>query len=371
MFECYDKIIGLSNHNCVCTQENRPEDYNQSASGLFLDELAPIGSLVTVAECDKTMWDILEQARETAIKKFVSDTNALLKASFVMRRAQAKDQFIGQRVAKETYTGGELGSRVVARIQCAPIRGGVMRLNKVGIAAGGSGALGVQVLDNLGTQHFLGAVGALTGTYTTIEVDKELPMHSKYVPALEYYVLVTIPPTVELYKTEVDCGCGGLTPKFNNDNPGYNYLGSHPRAPWSDYIMVGGSSSDSFSATALPQEAVTNKMYGIALEVDFVCKVHEVLCSGTLDFEGNPLALSLAFAIRYQAAVQVGEAVLKSTKLSRETMLGAEQWEDSIAIWQDKYNQHVNHIVQNVDHSANDCLTCKDILKMTREGVFS
>ena len=112
-------------------------------------------------------------------------------------------------------------------------------------------------------------------------------------------------------------------------------------------------------------------MYGLTLEVDLGCKVDEVLCEDALDFVSNPLALSIALAIQYKAAALLADEILRSPLINRENMVNREEWEEDALVWTEKYNDHVNYIVDEADRTANDCLACKDVLGFTRKGLFS
>lgn len=369
MFECYNNIVGFTSRECDCTSSGRPADYNESKSGLYIDDLAPIDRLVNLAPCDSDMWKILTAARGNAIKKLVADSNALLASKYSLKRQSAHNQFIGEIKSNELVNHEK--SYSVVRIVCSPIRGGRMIIRNVGVLSEDPGDIQFKILNNLGdvVQALTNIESVVSNKYKTATIDLELPLYSKYVDQLEYYVMIL--DTWQLKATKVNCGCGNFTPSFNTDNPYYNAIGTHKNYEWADYVIVGGHQVDSESELDDLPNKTGNDMWGIGLEIDFSCKVNEVICEKTLDFQGNPLAMSLALAVNYLSAVNVGEAIIKSDLLNRANMLGIEEWEDSIVVWNEKYNEHINYIVSNVDHTANDCLTCKDFLQMTRQGLFA
>ena len=85
--ECYNNIFGFSAQPCTCTADSRPADYSESKSGLFLDEVVRLNAIS--GDCDKTLWDVFEASRKTAISKFIADSNLLLEKNYTPKRAQA------------------------------------------------------------------------------------------------------------------------------------------------------------------------------------------------------------------------------------------------------------------------------------------
>ena len=368
MFECYNSIIGFTAIDCECEATDRPIDYNESKSGLFLDEMTPIAGMMGLEGCDKSMWDILQNARKGAISKFVKDTNALLAGKYRLKRKPAKNQILGQIKATDIYDPSK--NYAVVNWVCSPIRGGVFKLRSLGTVFENVGTVELSIYDNV---TGLLSIHTLNTNAHKLEVnvlDLELPMYSKYVQYLEYTFVYSFDSNNRPKDTEVDCGCGSWIPFYNKDNPYFMEVG-HKRAQWADYVLVGGTTVDSLSEIEDLPNILKNRMYGLVFDVTFSCKIGKIFCDESMDFEGNPLALSSAFAIRYAAAALVAEAVLKSPLLNRENMVAQEDWEMSQIEWQEKYNEHTNYIVGEIDISANDCLACKDILEMGRQGLFA
>lgn len=369
MFDCYNFIIGLSQSDCDCTTEQRPADYNESKSGLFIDDLTSISRLLGLEECNKKVWDILEKARKNAITQFVADTNALLAKKYRLKRTPVKSQVLGQIKHKDTYSPTKNYASLT--INCSPIKSGYGKLKSIGGIFTGTGAVQVQLRDNLNGLLDTYTLNTLPNKFVTTPVNKELPQHSKYMQPLEYYLVYMFDADNLPKATVLDCGCGGATPKFNRNSPHYENVGAIKKAPWTDYVMVGGREINSLSELEDDISTMSSNMFGLSLEMDFGCKVSEVLCDEALDFEGNPLALSMAIAIQKKAAVNVGNAILGSPLLNRENMIGSETWEEDILEWQTSYNENVNYIVSQADYTANDCLGCKDVHGLTRAGLFA
>jgi len=370
MYECYNNIIGFTQEDCDCIATDRPEDYNVSTSGLYLDGLAPISGLIGLARCEKSMWDILEQARADAIKEFVVNSNTLLANRFILKRSIVNRQVLGEVKEKEVYNNTK--NYAVVRVVCAPIRGGVWTIKGLGGVFTGTETIPVTIYNNLGAvvsgPH---NITATNGVHSHIPLDIELPLYSKYLQPLEYYFVYAFDALSLPKDTELNCGCGNWVPNFNMNSPYYNDINARKSAPWANYVMLGGVEINSLTELEDMPSTMTNNMFGLTIEGNFNCKVGEVLCEDALDFKGNPLALGMALAIRYLTGVKVAKRIIDSGLLTRENMLDREEWESNVEDWQEEYDQHVNYIVEQADHTANDCFTCKDIIEMTREGLFS
>ncbi len=370
MFECYDNIIGLAQEECACISTDRPADYATSQSGLYMDDLVLISSLVGLKDCDQTsIWPILTRARKAAISQFVADTNALMGQKYRPRRAPARDQVLGQIKAKTVESPTE--ALAVVAIECAPIRSGKMTISKLGAVFSGSGLVSVGLYNNVDGLLSTHEITTVADTYTTITLDLELPLYSKYCTPLIYYFVYTFDAGNLPRANKISCGCSGWTPTYNSAAPYYLDKKTRRGAPWASYVMVGGTEITDIVELEDTPSAMTSKMHGLVFEVDFSCDVSEVLCKDSLDFESNPLAQSMAFAIYYLTAALVASSVLSSDKLTRSNMINSEDWEDSLIEWQAKYNEHTNYIASQANYTANDCLTCRDVLGMTTQGLFS
>lgn len=377
MFDCYNNVVGLTNKDCACTNANRPVDYNTSLSGLFLSQLVEIDSLINLGKCDDNMWTILTDSMAAATRRLVSETNALLQKNYSLKRKPALQQFIGEIKAKDTVSPTKTYG--VVRINCCPIRSGYMKINSIGTVFSDTGTVSVGLYNNVDGLLSTHVLNTTANKNTKNVLNLELPTFSKYVDTLEYYLVYDFDIANLPKDTEVDCGCGGWSPRFNLDAPHYlpRYAGQvSKKFQWTKYAMVGGLQIDDLAALndlSFDEDfnSLENNMYGLNLEVDFSCKISETLCKDSLDFTGNPLALSLATALMYLTAMEVANKVSGSTVLSREIMINLENWEESAQEWNEKYIEHVEFIVKSVDLSGNDCLTCKDVLEMTRQGLFS
>lgn len=372
MRECYKYIIGLAEDDCACKATGRPADYNTSNSGLFLDQLSPIGSLTSSGECGTDIWKMMQSALNVGVTKVVADTNALLSKRFTVKRAHAVDQVLGEIKGDTVHSSSKNYS--VTRMVCAPVRSGYMKLKDIGAIFSGTGTTVLRVYNNVEGHLFDMTLNTAANKHTTNAVPTaniELPLHSKYVSNLEYYFVYQYDAINMPRQNKLSCGCGGWTPHFNLGSPYFLEVGRHRAAPWSEYVMTGTTEINSLTELDDLDSVCSNNMNGLTFNVDFGCKVNEVVCKDSLDFEGNMLALSLALSVQYASAVSLADKVQKSDILSRTNMLQADDWEEAALEWDLKYQQQIEYIVDNVSHTGNDCLSCKSFMKMTGQGILA
>ncbi len=366
---CYNNIIGLSSSGCGCYATERPEDYNTSLSGLFITDLELLKQIKNLEDCENTtVWDILVNCRNNAIRSFISDTNALLMQNFSLER-QPFYGGIGQNKSRDLRSINELYAGI--RIDCARINSGVMVINEIGTIFGESGTITLQIYNNLNQKIGSDIILTTESDKASVHILKspiELPLFSKH-GKLEYYFvyLVSNSPKANL----INCNCGQFKPVFNSESPYYTRRHVGPNA-WANFIMVGGFETDSLTEFDhdMPINA-SSYMNGLFLTLELKCKVQEALCQGSLDFEGNPLAISMAYAVLYKAAELIADAILKSGDPDVQTLVNAEALADARDEWIGKYNEMTTYIASNVSVQTSDCLCEKNVFGLTSKGVFS
>lgn len=373
MYECYDNVIGLSEKNCECINSGRPEDYSKSKSGLFLDEIAPLKKLLNIQDCGETnIWTHVDRAISVGTTNFVKDTNALLVKSgnAKLKRKPVKRQVLGQIKAKDVASTSK--NYAVIEHCCAPIRGGYMTLHEIGGVFEASGSVTVQLRNSVDPDTVMESwtLTTIADKHVKTPVDLELPLYSKYDQPLKYFYTYLIDQNNGPKDTKVDCGCGDPL-VFSRENPYYFHGARYRNALWSQYLMVGGTQINSLSELDDNLRVTSNKAYGLTFELSFGCKIDEVLCEDSLDFQANPLALSMAEAVRYAAWIYLANTIINSSELSAETVLDRDFWENKVMEWVENYNNQVTYIVEQADYTANDCLECDSVLSLTRSGLFA
>lgn len=369
--ECYENIVGLSRTNCECYE--MPETASISQSGLYIDELESLQSLQAITDCESgtDVFDQMIKAREIAIMSFQADTNALLLKTHTLKRLPFNGA-IGRAVINKATVTQTNANWYGVRLWCENIKGGTIMLKNIGALFTDTGTIDLQVWNNLGELVDTITLNTTANKHEINSVNLELPLHSKYVDNLEYYLVYQY--TGNLCKNnDIKCNCGGFKPQFNTVKPYTMHRNMDRNFMWSNWIMVGGYSTATLPNFGEVQLSTTtnNNMYGLTLDVDIRCNVSEVLCYEQLDFLNNPLAGATALAIQHKSALVLGGWILNSNNLNRVTFANKEQLAADMAKWQQTYNDMIMYISKEVDTSVNDCLICKDIFTMIKGGILA
>lgn len=368
---CYENVVGLSSKDCECLDNgNRPDDYNVSESGFFIDDLESLKDLQGLEDCDSDLWKELIASLKTAKGNFIADTNALILREFKLSRGAYKGG-IGEAKARTLVTRSNryLGIRAAV----ATVRGARMKLNGIGVLLDQDATFPVFIYNNLNELIGTVQVTAVANRHTVTPVNITLPLHNKYSDPLEYFFIYdrqSLPPGATPRNNSIDCGCGRWKPSFSCNSPYYNGY-QKGRQAWANWAMFGDFYGDTLIDFDDCSCTTGNGLNGLTLDVEFGCKIQEELCSGKMDFETNPLALSMAMAIRYRAGANLLTKLLSSGTFNAYTHLNADDLAADRIEYLESYNEHVAYIVSAINVQASDCLSCRTFADMQTNGVFS
>ncbi len=368
---CYDNIIGLSQTECECF-EAPPEDYNTSESGLYLDQLTPLNNIKGLEDCSTSsdMWVLMANARDEAIKTFVSDTNALLSKHYAVKRKSYKGA-IGRDKHKGLIENPQY-TYLGMRIRAANILSGILVIKGIGTIFENTGTVTVFIYDNTNTLLHTKILDTQAGKHqeNTFDVPIELPLFIKYQNEAEYFIIFQYSALNKPYSNDLHCSsCGKSSLTFNTYAPYYHKR--HVEFGWANWIMAGSYKTDSLVSFDDCDSVTSNELNGLTLDVELRCNVSETLCKDELDFEGNPLALAMAYAIRFKAAEILADAMIKSGKLNRYTLIDHEFFGASIEEWREQYKANVEYLASNANIASNDCFICKDNTGLKNKGLLS
>ena len=193
----------------------------------------------------------------------------------------------------------------------------------------------------------------------TISPAIELPTFIEYDSKHQYFLVAAVNPSNLPKLNEINCGCGGFVPWFNTSNPMWKDKHNAGRA-WANWVMAGGWSGDTLTDFDRSEQSTSTRMNGFALKIELGCDVGAILCSGTLDFTNDPLALSIAYAIYWKSLELLATKSLGSTKLTRTNLVNREFLQAERDKWSIKYEDNLRYIIQEASMSVNDCLVCRD-----------
>lgn len=348
---CLNSIIGLSQTTCECLEEGRPENYNVSKSGIFLDRLEGFNLNMVSGSDDCAsgeLWQRMAQAVEDAKTDYRSDLMGCVARTYKPRF----NSFTGQ-IGQSTYKNSLNINKLYAGMKIVPayINGGYFTVNKIGVIINQTAPVTVKVYsnENGSTLLFSGSpISAIANTITWAVLSSalELPMFSQSGQALEYYVLMELNGTFQPKDNKTSCGCSGAKPQ------GWEQWLSASGVTGSDIMDL-----ENFSTTS---DLILN---GVVVNVSLNCKVSEIICSENypLDFKEDGNALNTAYAIRFKAGVRLYEYLLSSDNINRFTMMNRERDAAKITEWNNIYINYIADQCKNIERlTDNDCLICRD-----------
>jgi hypothetical protein len=248
-----------------------------------------------------------------------------------------------------------------------------MHIKNIGAMFDGTDSVLINIYNNLGEEvvpPFF--INTLANKHQKNTVDIELPLHSPYIENLEYFIIYEA-GSMKALNNDLKCNCGGFKADFDKTKPYFHQVQHDRTYWWANWVMAGEYHVDVIPDYAVEQSSRTcgNQMNGLTFEVDLKCKISEVLCYESLDFESNNLAAAMAIAIQNKAASIVGSWIINSGNLNRFKLINTEQLIEDIKKWDKVYVDMVKYIASEADITVNDCLACKDIFEMAKRGILA
>lgn len=359
-YDCFTNIIGLSDINCDCFDDNL--NWDESYSGLYLDKAEGVSlQLVdSIKDCsnEDNIWLIMNTARDTAIRKFVSDTNMRLLQKYQLARSNfygmiGRQDFKKDRIINSTYAG--------VRIATANVVGGWMKLKGITTIFAAAGVRDLYIYNNLNELLYTIPVNTANGKIVNT-CDITLPLWDIRTKQLEYFLVYSVDPAIPCKNNDVNCSsCTGIKYIFDTERPYFNSK-SNRLAQWSKWVMVGEWSGDTLDFSDVCSFA-ENYMNGLALQIDFYCDLSKQYCFDTPDIN-DPVFISVAFAIWHLSAYNTILKIIGSPNVNRYTMLGTEALDNYMKKHMNDYNELIDWLIKNANTSNTDCIMCRDNIKM-------
>lgn len=369
---CLDNIIGLSRTACDCFD---PKSFQSdvSTSGRYLDETEGLSLNMAdaAADCETgTVWDLMDKARSNAILSFKGDMMAKLLTTYKHKRKPWSGLMGGTDFKNSiTLTGDYAGIQVY----CQNIIGGLMSVKRIGLVFDSAADFTVYVYDNLTdtvVDQFDVHANANSLTWYNLSAPLNLDMNNYGNQSPRYYFLYDV-GAFSPKDVKASCGCGGghYAYYFKPDAPQFKAYPPYEKYRWSEFIMLAGTSGSTLSTRE--NWGTTQYLNGLILDVDFKCKIQDLLCKDTLDFETNENAVVMAAAIQYRAAALLIDNILASGTINRYTMTDRERLMGKKNTYTTEYNNRIDFLAQNINLTANDCLECNDFNDLLKVGIFS
>ena len=349
--DCLNTLVGLSQIDCECPNltANRPVTFNQSVSGLFVDD-AEFGvsmqpALLASATCDeaKKPWDLLQRSLTGAIVDFKSDLTAQI-LNHAKETGKKIGGFSGLVGRSNSYIPAVNNSTdLVRQIRPKYFQSGKINLKGASLGSDSTGTIDIIISSNDGSfQTVTKTVNIEAGKFAYTEFDSPvtLPMSSKTVTDLHYNIRIT-PGAVKLFNTDIWC-CSAP-----------DYL---------KYFSVAGYGTNSFDESLKATNGLAG--HGMILDLDVSCSDLDWLCS-MASLSGYDLKFIIARCIQYKAAIRALSEILRTDKVNYFTLLTEKTAPKEILRLKKEYINDVRWIAQNVPDNQKDCWECHE-----NESIF-
>lgn len=343
MSDCLDGIVGLSDRDCPCfdDEEGRPVDWNSSTSGYYItdaDHGSPLPEeLFQTKDCSgSSIWAMLLSARDKAIRDIRTDLRAALYRDYTNRFKKfsgwiAEDKKSSVITSLDNLVGIELDPG-------KDIRGGCITISRIALGMNGVGSIDVMVYssDDLSAPVHTENIATLANAFaeSTLVTPLALPLSSETCDRIMYY-LVYDPGALKPLNNRIDCGCA-KKPEW------YKFLKG-------EGIKTGDLENDSLSRSKYA--------YGLRIDATLECKDLQWICDAPQFGEFDAMDV-FARAIQCKAAIILEEELAGSTRINRATMTRREERGTDQKQRRQDYVNYISWIAENVPKDINDCFTC-------------
>lgn len=370
MIDCLNTTIGLSRNDCDCFDTDKPLNASDSDSGLFLDEIEGlnISTIDCLDDCSTgSLWDLMARAREQAILNFQADLLAEISRTHNLRRETYRGFIGGTKAIKlEVLSKGQvIGHRICVDNE---IKGGCFNLKKIGLKGKDTSGNGVDIAipykiirsgyESVSAGVFNYPVSSFDSLHYN-DINIELPL---YVQGCEedlfYDIIFELPANFTTYNNEISCGCGGKKKQHK----------------WQSWVDVEGFNADVCDPITGIEESNKTKSqrkgYGLVLDTEILCKTADIICENSIDYTNNPVALTMAYTIRYKAGSILADLINSSNEPNSFTLLDKEGVEEYANLYRNEYENRVMYIAEQIDVNTNDCLLCDNMNSIFRTGIL-
>lgn len=374
---CFDNIIGITQVYCPCQDDNRPEDYDVSKSGLYLDGLLPMNFLQAAQSCEYSdMWTMAKNAIFEASKHLQADLFSCIRGYTSQKRTSYKGTIVD--VTKITPAGKSVAitnDYAGMKLDIGKIRGGKMTINRIGTYFAATSTIDLTITDT-SQGELMQIIGLPTVAnqieWYTLQNKINLSLADPYNMRRSLSFLYPKVPGLKAKESRFSCNCGGWKPYFDYSRPTYDNISDKGNYGYANYLMAAGVTGNDLENidSWMHNEGFS---YGIILDVTLACSMEGLLCNPAEDYETDPIHLTIAHTLRYKAAEIIIDKILKSGQPTRYTMVAGTQLLKDKADYQDAYNSRVmNYLCTEISNDIktySDCYVCRDAYEMRRVNI--
>ncbi len=355
---CFDNIIGLSQTECDCYDVS---GYTTSLSGLYLDELEGmnIKSLNELPDCDKgVLVERFDKAYKNAVQQLRNDTQIEAQNHFESRFSSFVGK-IGLAQKTATYTGLS-NTYAYVRFTCRQLVGASLTIKGISTLFEATGAKKLWVYNGLNELLATYTLNTVANLLTDNDIaDLTLPLFDDRVDYAEYYFVYEVGNNRPKDNT-LNCKTCGGTYVYNRNNLCWN-KNPYKKIGWTNFVCVSAGQTDTLDFEwPTTTSALGTYMLGLVFDVNISCDYKEFLCSEDFDYNNDPVALSIAVALRYKTGLNLDHDILSTGEINRWTMIDHDMIAANMELYDKRYTENVKYIAQNVDLTKSDCWMCKE-----------
>lgn len=356
MSDCLDNLIGLTDVDCECFEDDRPEDYDTSTSGYYLTDADEgfniLEALASGLPCgDANIWDAMVKARDKAIVRLRTDYVDKLRE--VRRpRLNTFNSVIGKITANQIVATAFPYAGVKMLLQ--EVKGGEFVIEEFYIGLDKTKTVTLNIVSNDPLFTPIQVTGTTeAGKFKSIEPDNPivLPMYSDLVlnntgdERLKYWIWYEIPTESQPLNNRWVC-CGA--------NPN-----------WKAHLDISGFTTN--DVTVPIESGGGGSAMGIAIRGYFKCNDLDWFCN--IDKEaGISYRNVLAKALQAKSAAYLMNYVLNKQDVNQYTLMNRNEMHDKRAYLEQRYLDYMTWLIDNYPTKANDCFVC--IKKIERKSLM-
>lgn len=343
--DCFSNIIGYTENNCPCFDE-KPEDWNVSLSGYYIDDPEygiPLNAISASKECGEgSIWEMMERAKHKAIRNFLTDFTVALNATNLKSFAGYSGPIANTKNKFGTFALKNMKKYAGVRFSPKKWKGVKMTIREICVFFENSQTKEVFLYSSQDTDAPINSwiITPVGGRKTChqLPTPEEMPFSDQDGNAIEYYFLYEV-GTNRPYNAKFSCGCGVTSKPLV-----YSYLDGY------------GFTFDNLTNLQNVRQK-SEYINGIQPVGEIACDSTSWLCR-EWDFWTDPFARVMANTIQWYAITILAGSILNSGRINFTTLNKQEHLLGRISSLRKKIGENMTYLIANIPRDASDCLQC-------------
>lgn len=359
--ECIFDVVGITDNDCNCYVDDRPDDYNVSLSGLYMIDTtcgAPI-SILEVDCGDGTIWEKLQAIKRAGITKAIESLFLAIDANTSKEYGNFSCT-VGEEKGNNNVAG-LLDYTGICFSPCA-IKGATTTIRCVSVIVDKDCFLDIEILEctSIG-YNILATLPIETVAYTKSSVDLEVPLtlsHTDEKGRAKKYIIAYKNNGCRAIETKQHCGCASKSKPF-----------------WMKYYDV-----EPITAATLDglknKTSNKNSMNGFCIDLSFSCAGMDWICAID-DWKtgwGGVFAKLIQLCIIDQYICSVLSGALRgelTIQCQEERLLGILQRTRSGIVGNKSGAgfDRLNWLAQNIPAEYTECISCDKKMNFQKANI--